>query len=225
MLLNWSCFIWLCTVSPSLNQTLPAAKRTKEEHETVSYSCTAYAKPAAQITWMLEEKQLTNKSPFTISSVLPSLQAKLWKTVSYLTIKNVSWREGGKYSCLAKNAAGQKRQDTELEIQCKCIWQSIFSGKQWSKWRSLIVVLGMSWILISGKPIHWPEYYHWQEKSFNQPNPKLALPKPRTDFLKRSFCYSGAHLWNSLPSNVRAIRSYTNFRNKIDRQLSSSYSK
>ena len=25
---------------------------------------------------------------------------------------------------------------------------------------------------------------------------KLALPKPRTDFLKRSFCYSGAQLWN-----------------------------
>ena len=53
---------------------------------------------------------------------------------------------------------------------------------------------------------------------------KLALPKPRTDFLKRSFCYSGAHLWDSLPSNVRAIRSFTNFRNEIDRQLSSSYS-
>ena len=49
---------------------------------------------------------------------------------------------------------------------------------------------------------------------------KLALPKPRTNFLQRSFCYmySGAHLWNSLPSNVRAIRSVTNFRNKIDRQ-------
>ena len=53
---------------------------------------------------------------------------------------------------------------------------------------------------------------------------KLALPKPRTDFLKRSFCYSGAHLWNSLPSNVRAIRSFTNLRNEIDRKLSSSYS-
>ena len=53
---------------------------------------------------------------------------------------------------------------------------------------------------------------------------KLALPKPRTDFLKRSFSYSGAHLWNSLPSDVRAIRSYTNFRNRIDHQLSSSYS-
>ena len=53
---------------------------------------------------------------------------------------------------------------------------------------------------------------------------KLALPKPRTDFLKRSFCYSGAQLWNSLPSNVRAIRSFTKFKNKIDGQLSSSYS-
>ena len=53
---------------------------------------------------------------------------------------------------------------------------------------------------------------------------KLALPKPRTDFLKRSFCYSGAQLWNSLPSNVRAMRSSTKFKNKIDRQLSSSYS-
>ena len=29
---------------------------------------------------------------------------------------------------------------------------------------------------------------------------KLALPKPSTDFLKRSFCYSGAQLWNSLPT-------------------------
>jgi len=25
---------------------------------------------------------------------------------------------------------------------------------------------------------------------------KLALPDPRTDFLKRSFCHSGLHLWN-----------------------------
>ena len=48
---------------------------------------------------------------------------------------------------------------------------------------------------------------------------KLALPKPRTDFLKRSFSYSGAHLWNSLPSYDRGIRSYTNFRNRIDHQI------
>ena len=53
---------------------------------------------------------------------------------------------------------------------------------------------------------------------------KLALPKPCTDFSKPTFCYSGAHLWNSLLFNVRAIRSFINFRNEINRQLSSSYS-
>ena len=31
---------------------------------------------------------------------------------------------------------------------------------------------------------------------------KLLLPKPRTDYLKRSFSYSGAHLWNNLPEDV-----------------------
>ena len=75
-----------------------------------------------------------------------------------------------------------------------------------------------------------PEYLKGLFKPFNKDyglrnsDNKLALPKPRTDFLKRSFCYSGALLWNSLPSNVRAIRSSTNSRNEIDRQLSSSYS-
>ena len=33
-------------------------------------------------------------------------------------------------------------------------------------------------------------------------NEKLALPLPRTNFLKDSFSYSGAVLWNSLPTNL-----------------------
>ena len=115
-------------VPPSLNQTLPAAKRTKKENQPVSYLCAAYAKPAASITWMLDGKRLTNKPPFAISTVLqPSSQSKLGKTLSHLTIKSVSWREGGTYYCLAENVAGQTIQDTELEIQCKCIFQSLFS--------------------------------------------------------------------------------------------------
>ena len=40
---------------------------------------------------------------------------------------------------------------------------------------------------------------------------KLNLPKPRTNYLKRSFSYSGALLWNSLPESIRAIRSIGQF--------------
>ena len=31
----------------------------------------------------------------------------------------------------------------------------------------------------------------------------LSLPKPNTNFLKRSLCYSGACLWNNLPQDLK----------------------
>ena len=31
---------------------------------------------------------------------------------------------------------------------------------------------------------------------------KLLLPKPKTDYLKHSFSYSGATLWNNLPKEI-----------------------
>ena len=45
----------------------------------------------------------------------------------------------------------------------------------------------------------------------------LALPKPRTDYLKRSFSYSGAQLWNSLPLELRQAKSLRDFKNKSSR--------
>ena len=30
-----------------------------------------------------------------------------------------------------------------------------------------------------------------------------ALPQPRTDYVRKSFFYSGAALWNSLPTDIR----------------------
>ena len=41
---------------------------------------------------------------------------------------------------------------------------------------------------------------------------KLAIPLPRTNYYKNSFGYSGAVLWNSLPSAARQATSLTSFR-------------
>ena len=41
---------------------------------------------------------------------------------------------------------------------------------------------------------------------------KLALPLPRTNFLKNSFSYSGAVLWNSLPANLRQAQTLATFK-------------
>ena len=41
---------------------------------------------------------------------------------------------------------------------------------------------------------------------------KLALPQPRTNYLKKSFSYSGTGLWNSVSGNLRAATSLNNFK-------------
>ena len=39
---------------------------------------------------------------------------------------------------------------------------------------------------------------------------RLNLPKPRTNYFKRSFCYSGALLWNSLPQDIKSYNHLLN---------------
>ena len=39
----------------------------------------------------------------------------------------------------------------------------------------------------------------------------LVLPKPKTEFRKRSFQYSGAFLWNNLPAVVENTSSLNDF--------------
>ena len=43
---------------------------------------------------------------------------------------------------------------------------------------------------------------------------KLSLAKPRTDYLKRSFSYSGALLWNNLPEELRTANSLGLFKKR-----------
>ena len=45
---------------------------------------------------------------------------------------------------------------------------------------------------------------------------KLAIPKPRTNYLKNSFSYSGAVLWNSLPIGLRQADTLSKFRTGCD---------
>ena len=46
---------------------------------------------------------------------------------------------------------------------------------------------------------------------------KLNLLKPNTNYLKRSFSYSAASLWNNLPKNLRTIESLRSFKREVNR--------
>ena len=43
----------------------------------------------------------------------------------------------------------------------------------------------------------------------------LALPRPYTNFLKRSFKYNGAMLWNNLSYKVKTAQSLSDFKHKL----------
>ena len=43
----------------------------------------------------------------------------------------------------------------------------------------------------------------------------IALAKPKREFLKKSFNYSGAKLWNSLPSDIKQVESICSFKNLL----------
>ena len=82
--------------------------------------------------------------------------------------------------------------------------------------------------LIMFKTIHKlaPEYLHQlftpRRAEYNLRNleGKLALPKPHSNYLKRSFSYSAALLWNNLPQEMRDADSIGNFKRKILNQIS-----
>ena len=44
---------------------------------------------------------------------------------------------------------------------------------------------------------------------------KLTIPQPRTNYLRNSFHYSGAVLWNSLPETIRQAESLHNFKSLL----------
>ena len=49
---------------------------------------------------------------------------------------------------------------------------------------------------------------------------KLAIPQPHTNYMKNSFSYSGAVLWNSLPNELRQADSLSAFPAGCDRLFS-----
>ena len=55
-------------------------------------------------------------------------------------------------------------------------------------------------------------------------NGKLLLPKPRTDYLKRSFSYSAALLWNNLPEEARTANSLDVFKRSVHSWFADQYS-
>ena len=91
------------------------------------------------------------------------------------------------------------------------------------KWEKLSLRRKKQKALIMYKTIHdlAPEYlqrlFSQRHAEYNLRNleGKLTLPKPNTNYLKRSFCYSRACLWNNLTQYLRNADSIGQFKGTI----------
>ena len=89
------------------------------------------------------------------------------------------------------------------------------------KWHKAIMMFKF---LNEQAPVYLPNLFHERSTDYDLRNSfhKLTLPRPRTNYLKRSFSYSGALLWNSLPENVREIKSVRKFKEQMKHVFESS---
>ena len=65
---------------------------------------------------------------------------------------------------------------------------------------------------LSSKFIAWS---HTTSYTFRDSVNRLTIPQPCTNYLRNSFCYSGAVLWNSLPETLRQAESLRNFKSLL----------
>ena len=65
-------------------------------------------------------------------------------------------------------------------------------------------------------PPYLKSSFHFCQYNYSlRSNGKLAVPKPRTDYLKRAFLYRGAMQFNNLPPDLKRASSYSLFSNKL----------
>ena len=100
------------------------------------------------------------------------------------------------------------------------------------KWDKLVIrrkkhkAIMMFKSLNAQAPVYLQNLFHERSTDYDLRNSfhKLTLPRPHTNYLKRSFSYSGALLWNSLPENVREIKPVRKFKEQIKHVFESSHS-
>ena len=71
-------------------------------------------------------------------------------------------------------------------------------------WENLSTIRKRQKAIMMFKTIHKFSPKYLQDLFIERSTNKLQLSKPRTDYLKRSFEYSGAVLWNDLPESLKS---------------------
>ena len=90
-------------------------------------------------------------------------------------------------------------------------WERLFLRRK--KQKALMMFKSMN-----GLAPEYPQSLFSQRRSvynLRDSEGKLTLPKPSTNYLKRSFSYSGTMLWNNMPKSLKTAVSVNHFKQLI----------
>ena len=112
-----------------------------------------------------------------------------------------------------KRAAGvitRSSYDTSASFLLNRLQLDNLSTRQ-KKLKAMLMFIGLS-------PMYKQNLFSIRSTSYNlrKSEIKLDLPKPRTNYRKRSFGYSGALLWNSLHVDLRKLDCFGRFQREMD---------
>ena len=95
-------------------------------------------------------------------------------------------------------------------------WDNLFNIRK--KHKAILMYKTISKLM----PDYLQELFHLRVNNYNlrDSDHKLELPKPRTEYSKCSFSYSGALLQNNLLSDLRSLKSSNIFKTGIDKFFS-----
>ena len=145
------------------------------------------------------------------SNVLPkNIQSMLYKTIiaPHFDYCNVVWGRCNKtifnklqvlQNRAAKIITGANRYDSSSQALSDLDWKNLDKRLFYNE------AVTMFKIINNDAPSYLCRRFEVKETIYNMRNKgSLHLVKPNTEYMKRSFCYRGAILWNSLDANVKS---------------------
>ena len=130
-------------------------------------------------------------------------------------MKNVAKKLEVVQNNAARAVVGAHYQSSATTLRNQLGWQSLQKRRELhtATWvyRCLKSSLTLPYLHDLFQPIH-KQHQHYTRLSNNG----VLIPRARTNMMSRSFRYTGAIIWNSLPDDIKAINRESTFRTTLE---------
>ena len=122
------------------------------------------------------------------------------------------WDTCGRFrSSAARVLTGASYDTSSADLIDSLSWQTLDNRRCWAK--SILMNKILNDHTTPG--LSWTPPWEGMSSHLRDTDTDLTLPKPKREFLKRSFKFSSAMLWNQLPNKAKLAESTSSFKSLL----------